>query len=674
MPESQYGITASISVGEQNASFVAWTSATAVNTVATLVNNDISYNTLNISLNQTTTITGGVVTFQGSFDGVNFFNLQGVNPGTQGIVGPTYTLQASTYATFQFNLTAIPYFQVLLSTAITGTGTVTIGYSADSFVSSNVAVTGTVAVTQSTSPWVVAGNLTNNNAAPTATLIGVLGAIAETAYTTVTYTTGDMVLPVTDLHGALNHDLQAVAGSAVSTAAAGVQKVGIVGNAGSTLDAGVLVNTAPTNGIAVLGVFPSVTPGLSGGQSVALQVDASGRLNVDIQMYAGAQLTGTVTAYGTAPTGNVFGVNSFITNTVTVAGNKTNNNAAPGATNIGALVAIVAPTNTTFPTYTAGDEVLLVTDLAGNTNTDMQYWAGSDLGAPSNYGTSPGAVVVPGVNAFVTNTVVVDGTLTNNNAAPTATLIGVLPAIAETTWTTVTYTTGDMVLPITDLHGALWSDIGAVAGNSVTTAGNGRMQVGVTGNIGGIFDAVTGAAVPANALQMGASDGTDLQALNTNVKGTQGARGLAVQELKDSGRTYVIFVVNNVALVGTEALQTMQINKGGTTTTGTSYTVTTGKTLRLQSFSIGLESTGGVQTVLGRIRATAAGGTVSATSSMLCLIACSNPSTAGSATGGAQEQSFPDGIELAATAELGITQVANGTAGTFVATLVGYEY
>ena len=32
-------------------------------------------------------------------------------------------------------------------------------------------------------------------------------------------------------------------------------------------------------------------------------------------------------------------------------------------------------------------------------------WAGTVLGAPSNYGTSPGAVEVPGVNAFVTNTV-----------------------------------------------------------------------------------------------------------------------------------------------------------------------------------------------------------------------------------------------------------------------------
>lgn len=37
-------------------------------------------------------------------------------------------------------------------------------------------------------------------------------------------------------------------------------------------------------------------------------------------------------------------------------------------------------------------------------NTAIPTWAGGTLGAMANYGTSPGAVLVPGVNAFVTNT------------------------------------------------------------------------------------------------------------------------------------------------------------------------------------------------------------------------------------------------------------------------------
>lgn len=50
---------------------------------------------------------------------------------------------------------------------------------------------------------------------------------------------------------------------------------------------------------------------------------------------------------------------------------------------------------------------------------NITQWASTNLGAPSAYGTSPGAVVVPGVNAFVTNTIaatVAQGTAANLNA------------------------------------------------------------------------------------------------------------------------------------------------------------------------------------------------------------------------------------------------------------------
>jgi hypothetical protein len=42
---------------------------------------------------------------------------------------------------------------------------------------------------------------------------------------------------------------------------------------------------------------------------------------------------------------------------------------------------------------------------------NVTQWNGVALGSPSNYGTSPGAVSVMGVNAFVTNTVTVTGTV-----------------------------------------------------------------------------------------------------------------------------------------------------------------------------------------------------------------------------------------------------------------------
>ena len=322
------------------------------------------------------------------------------------------------------------------------------------------------------------GTLSNNTAAPAATNLGVLPAIAETAYNTVTYTTGNQVLPVTDLHGALNQDLQA---------------------------------------------------------------------------YAGTQLTGTVTAYGTAPTGNVFGVNAFITNTpavtvsgtvavtqstspwvvslasttitgtVTAVGNLTNNNAAPTATLQGVLPAIAETAYTTV-TYTTGDMVLPVTDLHGALNQDLQAYAGTQLtGTVTAYGTAPTGNVF-GVNAFITNTVpvtltsttitgtvavtqstspwVVAGNLTNNNAAPAATNLGVLGFIAETAWTTATYTTGNQVLATTDTHGAVWTDLGAVAGTAVVTAAAGIQKVGISGATGATVDAAStqNVATPTNGI------------------------------------------------------------------------------------------------------------------------------------------------------------------------------
>lgn len=55
---------------------------------------------------------------------------------------------------------------------------------------------------------------------------------------------------------------------------------------------------------------------------------------------------------------------------------------------------------------------------SGGSSSAITTWAGGTLGAMNTYGTTPGAVLVPGMNAFVTNTVTVTGTVT---ATPTGT-------------------------------------------------------------------------------------------------------------------------------------------------------------------------------------------------------------------------------------------------------------
>jgi hypothetical protein len=79
----------------------------------------------------------------------------------------------------------------------------------------------------------------------------------------------------------------------------------------------------------------------------------------------------------------------------------------------GAITSLTPGTNSTsaltIGCYTGGSSpifsqtVAIGCDNVAAVFTDIYGWADTALGAPSNYGTSPGAVEVPGVNAFVTN-------------------------------------------------------------------------------------------------------------------------------------------------------------------------------------------------------------------------------------------------------------------------------
>jgi len=119
--------------GTSNTSAASWTSATSLNTTQVLVNNINGYSSISVTLGQapTGTLTGGVVTFETSNDNSNWYPISGVDPDTLAIIGPTYTFVAATYNIFMFTIPA-PYFRVRLSTAIIGSGTVTVGYALDS--------------------------------------------------------------------------------------------------------------------------------------------------------------------------------------------------------------------------------------------------------------------------------------------------------------------------------------------------------------------------------------------------------------------------------------------------------------------------------------------------------------------------------------------------------------
>jgi hypothetical protein len=282
--------------------------------------------------------------------------------------------------------------------------------------------------------------------------------------------------------------------------------------------------TSGENGVLAQGASTTAAPTYSTGTTNPLSLDTSGNLrvtvagsglqNVNVTEWNSISL-GSPSSYGTSPGAvEVIGVNAFVTNPVAVtqstspwvvsltsttitgtvavtqstspwvvAGSLTTNNAAPTSNNVGVLPAVAS---TAAPTYTTGDQVLLSTDLAGNLrvtatsvslqNVNVTEWNTVALGSPSTYGTSPGAVNVIGVNSFITNTVTVAGNLTNNSAAPAATNIGVLSAVAAAA--APTWTTGDQVLLSENLSGFLRttdSSDGSVSGG---TAGTTSMLAG----------------------------------------------------------------------------------------------------------------------------------------------------------------------------------------------------
>jgi hypothetical protein len=180
---------------------------------------------------------------------------------------------------------------------------------------------------------------------------------------------------------------------------------------------------------------------------------------------------------------------------------------------------------------------------------------------------------------------------------------------------------------------------------------------------------------------VGASDGGgNFEPLLSTVKGTQGAQGLAVQELKDAGRTQVTLYVDSISGITTEALATLNITKGNVAqATATSYTVTAGKTLRMQQFCImGLPPTNASVATRSRVRVAASGITVA--SPILINAVCAG-STNQAFAAEPEFLTFPDGIEVAGGNQVAISHISSATMAGSTTTgagvsfcLIGYEY
>lgn len=160
-------------------------------------------------------------------------------------------------------------------------------------------------------------------------------------------------------------------------------------------------------------------------------------------------------------------------------------------------------------------------------------------------------------------------------------------------------------------------------------------------------------------------------------KGTQGAFFLGVQDAKDTGRTKVVLTLTKSAGITSEALVTLTIKKGtAAPTTATSYTVTVGKTFRIQSWFLGVTNitTATLLNVAVRLREGATGGgAVVLASDVIAELEAGNP-TATLATSGQASDRWPDGLEITSGQQIGVTELASSANSAVTIVIVGFEY
>jgi len=417
--------------------------------------------------------------------------------------------------------------------------------SVNAFVTNTVAttlasttITGTVAVTQSTSPWV--DNLTQ--------VAGiVLGATAVTAFGTA---------PAAANVPGVNSSL--FSGTTALTNTAGALNVSITSSAtAQTVEGDETNNAAAPEAAAALEVLPAIanaaSPAWTEGFNVLESVDLSGRQRIrgtltpntaapssdgqmalttianavaptyiegdlvlaSVDLSGATRIIGTRTSNSAAPTfevnvqpalanaasptwteGNQVLESVDLTGRQRIRGTLTNNNAAPTADLIENMPAIAT---TAAPSYTTGNAVMLSTDLSGNLRVTP-----TTIGTLTNNNAAPGIInlgVLPALanaaspswtegfqvleSVDLTGRQRSRGTLTHNNAAPAADNIGVLPALANAA--APSFTEGDQVLLSTTLTGSLRT---SVAG---TLVNNNAAPVGT--NVG-VLPAIANAAAP----------------------------------------------------------------------------------------------------------------------------------------------------------------------------------
>ncbi len=221
-------------------------------------------------------------------------------------------------------------------------------------------------------------------------------------------------------------------------------------------------------------------------------ISATGVLSVDgssvIQPVSGTVAVSTVTSITNPVTVNQ-GTTPWVTDDANAVAQGTLLTGVNGFLQMGSVT-------TAAPSYTNGEISPLSLDPSGNlrvaiegsiiASNNITEWNSVALGSPSAYGTSPGAVNVIGVNAFVTNTVTISGTVTANAGTGNFTVV---QATASNLNATVV---GTGTFAVQATQSGTWN-IGTLTTitNPVTVVGDSASGAAKAGNpvqVGGVFN------------------------------------------------------------------------------------------------------------------------------------------------------------------------------------------
>lgn len=164
-----------------------------------------------------------------------------------------------------------------------------------------------------------------------------------------------------------------------------------------------------------------------------------------------------------------------------------------------------------------------------------------------------------------------------------------------------------------------------------------------------------------------------LDAVGVVAKATQYGTALEVQQVRDAGRVHISWYANAdtgvVAGPTTEAMMTMRQSKdGAAATTASSWTVTSGKRMRLTSLLVtGRHTAAATGRTVVRWTAT---GAVATTSPIITAITYAVAANAGFG----HIFNFPEGFELSGTMQMGVSNQGSAAFAELNVQLCGYEF